>query len=434
MNSNILNSYDIRGQYNQDFNKKDIIYLLENFFLEYNLRKVSLAFDTQANSFEIAEEILNYFPNHSIKIYYLGIISTPMSYFSHSKIDIDVSIMITSSHKDSSWVGLKIYLKDSLPLNEEHWKFFKKIINNRSDKSLDNEFLEITTSNIAEEYQKELANCVEFEKKPKILVVENDLLKVELENFVTFFDLDFIEAPGEGIIIEEYLEDYANSYDYIVSTDKDVDRISIYDEKGILLSSQKLTLLLAGYFLSHCNDLNISCDERLSYLVKQIGKDYPKASVSINPIGHSRVKKYMIENSIHFAAEQSGHFYYSSLDNHESIVFTMILLSNHLAKKNVPLSKLVEELSLPLSYESNFVGKYEKNMNLLKFFLELFPTAKKLDIGFSYKSESLFIVLRCSNIDKNNLQFIISSVDEKEFQKYNKIISNEIKQYGYKKL
>ena len=172
----------------------------------------------------------------------------------------------------------------------------------------------------------------------------------------------------------------------------------------------------------------------MSYLVKQIGKDYPKASLSINPIGHSKVKKYMIENSIHFAAEQSGHFYYSTLDNHESIVLTMILLTNHLVKKDVPLSELSGEYTLPYIYENNFLGEYEKNMDLLKFLLELFPTSKKLDIGFSYKSDSLSIILRCSNIDKNNLQFIISSINEKEFQKYKKIIGNEIEKYGYKEL
>jgi phosphomannomutase len=112
----VFKAYDIRGVYNQDFDKYTsykIGYYLpdivdsENALIGYDIRK---------SSPEIFEYLAQGLIDRGIEVFSMALASTPSVYFNTADGDFDLSIQITASHNSKEYNGMKISKRNALPI------------------------------------------------------------------------------------------------------------------------------------------------------------------------------------------------------------------------------------------------------------------------------------------------------------------------------
>ncbi len=109
-------AYDIRGVYNQDFDKDDVYKI--GFFLPELLgtKKVLVGRDVRLSSPEIHANLCKGIEDAGADAYDLGICTTPMVYWATAQYGFDASVMITASHNPKEYNGLKISRTNALPV------------------------------------------------------------------------------------------------------------------------------------------------------------------------------------------------------------------------------------------------------------------------------------------------------------------------------
>ncbi|MDD4574825.1 MAG: hypothetical protein PHI36_00170, partial [Bacteroidales bacterium] len=109
-------AYDIRGIYNQDFNKEDVYKI--GFFLPKLLKanKVLVGRDVRTSSPEIFKALTDGITDSGADVYDMGISTTPMVYYFTAQHKFDASVQITASHNPKDHNGLKISGSNALPI------------------------------------------------------------------------------------------------------------------------------------------------------------------------------------------------------------------------------------------------------------------------------------------------------------------------------
>ena len=114
-NKTILREYDIRGIFKKDLNLIDAFYLgksFATFLIKKKLKNVVIGYDGRHSSLQIEKELIKGLVSKGINIYRIGLVPTPLLYFSMYSKRLDSGIMITGSHNPSNYNGSKMLLKN----------------------------------------------------------------------------------------------------------------------------------------------------------------------------------------------------------------------------------------------------------------------------------------------------------------------------------
>ena len=114
-NNTILREYDIRGIIKKDLNLIDALYLGKSFatFLKKNgLKNVVIGYDGRISSTKINNELIKGLLSKGIFVYQVGLVPTPLLYYSMYYKKLDSGIMITGSHNPPNYNGFKMLLKN----------------------------------------------------------------------------------------------------------------------------------------------------------------------------------------------------------------------------------------------------------------------------------------------------------------------------------
>ena len=113
----------VRGVVDVDLNSKlayDIGKGLAIFLRKRNkINKIIIGSDTRISSDMFIAAITCGLVDYGVNVEIVGIVSTPMISFFVSKKDYDAGIMITASHNDSKYNGIKIFNKLGEKLSKE---------------------------------------------------------------------------------------------------------------------------------------------------------------------------------------------------------------------------------------------------------------------------------------------------------------------------
>ena len=134
MNENVFREYDIRGVVKEDFSKKFVYNLgraYASFLIDNNQDKVSISGDIRNSTLELKINFINGLLDSGLNVYDLGIIPTPVNYFSLFFTDISNSIQITGSHNPPEFNGFKLSFNKK-PFFGKNIQILKHIIKNES--------------------------------------------------------------------------------------------------------------------------------------------------------------------------------------------------------------------------------------------------------------------------------------------------------------
>ena len=169
MNSSIFREYDIRGIADEDLTDdvvSDIGLAMGTIFAKKGLKKISIGRDCRKSSERIFNVLSSSIIKAGISIIDLGMITTPVLYFSLYGLKIDGGVMITASHNPSDYNGFKAAIGKDV-LSAAQIQEIKNII--RSKSFIQNTNLgTIEELNLIDIYKKDILKSINLNKKIRL--------------------------------------------------------------------------------------------------------------------------------------------------------------------------------------------------------------------------------------------------------------------------
>jgi len=289
----------------------------------------------------------------------LGVVPTQVTYFSVPFLNLDGGVMITASHNPPDWNGFKLL--------KERGKFiFGDELLKIKEKTLRGKFKEAVKKGDVSEYNKILDDYVNYVTK-KIKLKRSIKVVLDTGNGVagkiarkTFekagcnvavineeIDGNFPSRPSEP---DEFsLEELARKVveekaDFGAGFDGDGDRIMLVDDKGRVISSGSLMMMLfADYFLKKNKGEKIVYDICASSAIESFVKERGGIPI-VSKVGHVFIKDAMIKENAIFGGESSNHFYFRDIFNFDDGIFAGLKMAELLSNSNIKFSEMIDAL------------------------------------------------------------------------------------------
>ncbi|OGH87533.1 MAG: hypothetical protein A3J93_03325 [Candidatus Magasanikbacteria bacterium RIFOXYC2_FULL_42_28] len=260
-----------------------------------------------------------------ISVIDLGVVLTPMVYFLNAYLKTDGGINITGSHNIYFYNGFKMMKKDNWPLYGAELQSLREMIIKEDfvvGKTLG--VLEKQT-NLIDVYFDYIYSHIKLNKKMKIVVdcgngcaglfAVNYLQKLGCEVIGLYIDIDTTypnhvpdPEPPQNLkdLCKAVLDNHADAG---IAFDADGDRVGFIDEKGEIISSDDLLIVMAKDVLGRHPGKTILYDIKGTGLLDKYIKEYGGVPL-MHRTGHAPIKETMRKNlDVILGGEVSGHFY-----------------------------------------------------------------------------------------------------------------------------
>ena len=321
INPQIFREYDIRGLVDVDLTQ-DSTELIGKSIGTYIYRNggktLTVGYDMRASSIPFRDSLIRGINSTGCDVIDIGMVPTPVAYFSLHHLKPDGGVMITGSHNPSEFNGFKIS-------NGLHSLYGESIQELR--RLIDSDDFELgsgklSKDNVLEDYIQGIFNRVKVSRSVKVVVdggngcfgiVGPQLLKRIGANIVELYcepDGNFPNHHPDPTV-EKNMLDLSKKVkeeraELGIGFDGDADRIGIVDENGKILWGDQLLMIFARDILKHNPGATIVGEVKCSQnLFKDIEGHGGTAVMSA--AGHSLIKKKMQETNSLLAGEMSGH-------------------------------------------------------------------------------------------------------------------------------
>ena len=361
----------------------------------------------------------------------VGLALSPMVYFAQFNLESDAVAMITASHNENGWTGVKMGIEKGLTHAPEEMKELKDItLNNKFIEGAGNE-KEI--NNFQSIYKDDLINKNKIKKKIKAVVAcgngtagifAPDILRgigcevIELDCNLDYTfpkynpnpeDLEMLHAISKSV--------KKNNADIGFGFDGDGDRVGVIDNDGNEIFSDKIGLLIARNLSSNHKGSKFVVDVKSTglYSTDEVLKNNSCETLYWKT-GHSHIKRKVNNEKALAGFEKSGHFFFNKPlgygydDGINSAIQVCHLLNNNHKK----MSEIISEL--PNTYQSPTMApfcedneKYQVVEEIIKQIEDLKSNNVQIDdqeiegiltvngIRFSFKDGSWGLIRASSN-------------------------------------
>jgi phosphomannomutase/phosphoglucomutase len=372
INPSIFREYDIRGIAGRDLSP-EFAEALGLAYAEYlkRLRRgapakgrknltVGLGRDCRLTSDSYADSLGRGLTRGGLDVIRVGIVPSPLTYFSVFQLELDGAIMVTGSHNPADYNGFKICVgKDTI--HGHQIQELKGIIEAHiKSPPVTSRLGEITEHPITDEYIAHLVKIARPLKRKKIVLdagngtastVAPELFKQlgadVIELFCTLDGRFPNHHPDPTVpanlkaLISKIKEVQA---DFGVAFDGDSDRIGLVDEKGQIIFGDVLMVMLARDVLSEIPGATIISEVKSSHrLYNDIAAKGGKPLMW--KTGHSLIKSKMKETKAMLAGEMSGHIFFADrYFGYDDAIYAALRVYEIASKHAGPVSSLVSDL------------------------------------------------------------------------------------------
>lgn len=325
LQSNIFREYDIRGIADvelPDDGVKALGQAFGTYLSGHGARHVNLARDCRLSSPRLHDALLAGLLAAGCEVTDLGIVPTPLLYYSVFHLHADAGIMITGSHNPSDYNGFKVMHGKSTIHGEEIQKV-RRIIesgNFATGKGSVREF------DIVTPYVDEIAGQFTLPRRIKVVsdagngtagpVLRRILHKLNCESAELFFEMDghfpnHHPDPTQPENLQHLIAAvHANQADVGLAFDGDSDRLGAVDETGTVLYGDQLMIIYGREILSRKPGATIIGEVKSSQnMYDQLSR--MGANAVMWKTGHSLIKAKMQESGAELAGEMSGHMFFA---------------------------------------------------------------------------------------------------------------------------
>jgi phosphomannomutase/phosphoglucomutase len=320
MKSYIFREYDIRGVVGTDLTD-DVVALIGKGLGTYLRRSgagsVTLGGDVRHSTAGFMQAITEGLLSTGIDVVDIGLVPTPVLYFSEYELPVDGSVMITGSHNPPDMNGIKMNLRRASVYGDEIQKIralieksdFEKGKGKRSEASVRDAYIEAVTSRIKLERPLKVVadcgnGCASFVAKELLTSIGCQLVPLYCEP-----DGDFPNHHPDPTVLE-YIKDLLAAVkrehaDVGIGYDGDADRVGTIDETGQLVFADKVLAILAREILKKGPAeivFDVKCSQALVEDIEAHG-----GTPVMWKTGHALLKKKIVESGAPMGGEMSGH-------------------------------------------------------------------------------------------------------------------------------
>jgi phosphomannomutase len=364
----IFREYDIRGIYEKEFDK-DFAYLLGKAYAQYMFQKlgpkpltITLGHDARLSAQEIKSSLSRGLQECGVKVLYIGLVTSPISYFTTFDLPIDGSIMITGSHNPPDYNGFKISVGKATIFGEEIQKL-RQIIEagvfpkgKGSEDKIDvfpqylarykKEFGQLRPVKVVLDCGNGAGGCIvrklfeEVGLKPTILFEEPD------GRFPNHHPDPTVEKNLKHLVAKVKEEGAVAG----IGFDGDADRIGLVDHTGQMIYGDELMVLISRSILAENKGAKIigdvKCSDRLYDDIRKQG-----GIPVMWKTGHSLIKEKIKIEKAPFGGEMSGHIFFADRNyGYDDALYAALRVCEILSKTGKTIPELLE--GLPSSFNT----------------------------------------------------------------------------------
>jgi len=391
--------YDARWLYEKDINKFGIENLgkgLGTQIINHTKKKnprVIVGHDYRSYSEEIKTALKKGLISTGCYLEDIGLSLSPTVYFAQFNLQADAVAMVTASHNENGWTGVKMGIQKGLTHAPEEMKELKDITLN--EKFTKGEGKEKQINNFQKIYKEDLINKNKINKKIKAVVAcgngtagafAPDILRgigcevIELDCNLDYTFPKYNPNPEDLQMlraISKAVKD--NEADIGFGFDGDGDRVGVIDNKGNEIFSDKIGLLIARNLSKKHNDSKFIVD------VKSTGL-YAKDKILLEnncktiywKTGHSHIKRKVNAEKALAGFEKSGHFFFNEPlgFGYDDGINSAIQVCHLLDNQNKKMSEIFNEL--PNTYQTPTMAPFCKDEEKYKVVEDLVNKVREI--------------------------------------------------------
>ena len=382
INSNGFREYDARWLYEKDIDLEGIIHLGKGFGTQVvnhtkkNNPRIIVGHDYRSYSEDIKKALMNGLISTGCNVEDIGLSLSPTVYFAQFKLNSDAIAMVTASHNENGWTGVKMGIKKGLTHAPEEMSELKDITLNK--KFIEGKGSAKNIENFKKVYSEDLIKKNKINKKIKVVVAcgngtagvfAPEILKsigcevIELDCELDWSFPKYNPNPEDLKMLHAIAKAVKdNSADIGFGFDGDGDRCGVIDNKGNEIYSDKIGLLIAR---------NLSNKHRNSKFIVDVKSTglYSKDKVLLNnkcqtiywKTGHSHIKRKVNLEKALAGFEKSGHFFFNKPlgYGYDDGINSAIQVCHLLVNQNKKMSEIIDEL--PKTYQSPTMAPFCKD-------------------------------------------------------------------------
>ena len=325
--------YDARWLFEEEINLYGVQAVgrgLGTLLYERNIRPhIVVGHDFRSYSSAIKHALIVGLMDAGCHVYDIGMAITPMAYFAQFALDVPAVAMVTASHNENGWTGIKMGMERPLTFGPDEMLALKSIVLEGRDKSHPGGALTRVTD-IFEKYKADLIKGGKISRKLKIAAAcgngtagafAPDVLRalgcevVEIDCDLDHSFPNYNPNP-EDMKMLHVMADAARKHgaDIAMGFDGDGDRLGVVDNEGHEIFADKLGLMLARDIAAQTPNAKFVVDVKSTGLYRSdpvlklfgVSVDYWKT-------GHSYIKRRTKELGAVAGFEKSGHFFFSGI-------------------------------------------------------------------------------------------------------------------------
>ena len=391
--------YDARWLYQENINRAGIENLGKGLGTQIinhtrkNNPTVIVGHDYRSYSEEIKTALKKGLISTGCNVEDVGLSLSPMVYFAQFNLNSDAVAMVTASHNENGWTGVKMGIKKGLTHAPEEMKELKEITLN--EKFISGQGSEKQIENFQQVYKEDLIKSNKINKKIKAVVAcgngtagifAPDILRgigcevIELDCNLDWTFPKYNPNPEDLEMLHEIAKSVKeNNADIGFGFDGDGDRVGVIDNEGNEIFSDKIGLLIARNLSTKHQNSKFVVDVKSTGLY---AKDKVLAKNNCDTIywktGHSHIKRKVNTEKALAGFEKSGHFFFNQPlgygydDGINSAIQVCHLLNN----QNKEMSEIIDEL--PITYQSPTMAPFCKDEEKYQVVEELVKQVEKV--------------------------------------------------------
>jgi phosphomannomutase / phosphoglucomutase len=349
----IFREYDIRGVADVDLESEGVEQLgrgIGTWMARQGVRDLSLGRDCRLSSPRLQDAIIAGLLATGCDVTDIGVVPTPLLYYSVFHLPAGGAVMITGSHNPSEYNGFKIVLGAGTIYGEQIQEI-RRIIEAGDFATGAGK---AATADVVNPYVDEIAAQFRFARRLKVVVDAGNgvagpvmhrlLARLNCDPVELYFEMDGRfpnhhpdpTMPENLVPLVETVQ--SAGADLGIAFDGDADRLGAVDENGQVVWGDQLLLIYAREILTRKPGATfigeVKCSQVMYDEIRRLGG---------NPImyktGHSLIKAKMKQEHAELAGEMSGHMFFADrYYGYDDALYAVCRLMEIVAASEAPLS------------------------------------------------------------------------------------------------
>jgi len=359
LKSTIFREYDIRGIADEELLDPGITELgraIGTLLLRKNGKNINLGRDCRLSSTRLRNALMRGLLASGCQVTDVGVVPTPLLYYSVFHLKADGAVMITGSHNPAEYNGFKVVSGSSTIHGEEIQELWRIIKRTGYTQGAGSE----KKADIETPYVDEISAQFQFARRVKVVAdagngtagpaMHRIFQKLNCEATELFFDMDgrFPNHHPDPTVPRNLAQLVAavkeQRADLGIAFDGDSDRIGAVDDEGNVLYGDQLMIIYSREILSRKPGATfigeVKCSQTLYDDIRQNG-----GNAIMWKTGHSLIKAKMKETHADLAGEMSGHMFFADrYYGFDDALYAACRLMEIVAKSAQPLSAQLADL------------------------------------------------------------------------------------------